>query len=248
MPVRKKYFGCSVTHSWTFCITSSLLRNIFPPRCRRDNSLREQGPDYMEDVIERSISVSGWCPWCEQPRVDWHYPGEMTQMFAPFFSCSWWLSLLGLREVPSNIQSLLCDALWGNPVLPNEWIDAVTLFARYGSSRPALTRVILHLFPSFSKRTATLIDTNIWQCLLTILPLQSWTGFRRFTTFFLQESDYNALFHVNVYLRFAYLPHNWQNCAAANTRSFNDLGTVLPRSTYYNFQRTALRFWTTNQL
>jgi len=82
---------------------------------RRNDSLREQGPDYMEDVVERSISVSGWCPWCEQPRVDGRYPGEMTLTFAPFFSCSWWLPLLGLREVPNNIQCLLCDALWGNP-------------------------------------------------------------------------------------------------------------------------------------
>jgi len=55
---------------------------------RRGDSLMEQGPDYMEDVVERSISVSGWCPWCEQPRVDGRYPGEMTLTFAPFFSCS----------------------------------------------------------------------------------------------------------------------------------------------------------------
>jgi hypothetical protein len=31
-----------------------------------------------------------------------------------------------------------------------------------------------------------------------------------------------------MYLRFAHLPHNWQNCAVANTRSVNDLGTVIP--------------------
>ena len=66
--------------------------NFFRPDAplggRKGNSLREQGPDYMEDVVERSISVSGWCPWCEQPRVDGRYPGEMTLMFAPFFSCS----------------------------------------------------------------------------------------------------------------------------------------------------------------
>ena len=55
---------------------------------RRGDSLREQGPDYMEDVIELSILVYGWCPWCEQPRVDGRYPGEMTLMFVPFFSCS----------------------------------------------------------------------------------------------------------------------------------------------------------------
>jgi len=50
--------------------------------------LGEQGPDYVEDVVERFISVSGWCPWYEQPCVDWRFPGEMTLMSAPFFSCS----------------------------------------------------------------------------------------------------------------------------------------------------------------
>jgi hypothetical protein len=69
-------------------------------------------------------------------------------------------------------------------------------------------KFIFHRFPSFFKRTLPLIHSNIWQCLLTLLPLQSWTDFRRFTTFFLQEFDYNALFHANVYLRFAHLPHN----------------------------------------
>jgi hypothetical protein len=48
-------------------------------------SLREQVPDYMEDLAERFISASGWCPWCEQPHVDGRYPGEITLMFAPFF-------------------------------------------------------------------------------------------------------------------------------------------------------------------
>jgi len=42
----------------------------------------------MEDEVERSILVSGWCPLCEQPRVDGRYSGEMTLTFAPFFSCS----------------------------------------------------------------------------------------------------------------------------------------------------------------
>ena len=32
-----------------------------------------------------------------------------------FFSCSWWLSLLSLRQVQSNSQRLSCDSLWGNP-------------------------------------------------------------------------------------------------------------------------------------
>ena len=118
----------------------------------------------------------------------------------------------------------------------------------YGSPQPALMRFILHRFPSFFKRTALLIDTNIWQCLLTILPLQSWTDFRRFTTFFCQEFGYNALFHAKVYPRFAHLSHNWQNCVVANTRSVNYLGTVLPPSTYYCFQWTSLHFWTTNKL
>ena len=62
---------------------------------QRGDSRREQGPNYMEDVVERSISVSGWCPWFKQRCVDGRYPGEMTLTFEPFFSCSWWLSLLG---------------------------------------------------------------------------------------------------------------------------------------------------------
>jgi len=134
------------------------------------------------------------------------------------------------------------------PLLPNECIDAVAVLVCCGSPQPALMRFILHYFHSFFKCTAPLIDTNIWQCLLTILPLQSWTDFRWFTTFFHQEFDYNELFHTNVYLRFAHLPHNWQNCAVANTRSVNDLETVLPPSTYYYFQWTVLHFWTTNKL
>ena len=121
-----------------------------------------------------------------------------------------------------------------SPVLLNKRIEAVTVLTCYGSPRPALTRFIPHGFPSLFKCTAPLTDTNIWQCLLTILPLQTWTDFRWYTTFFRQEFDYNALFHANVYLRFAYLPHNWQNRVAANTRSVNDLGTVLPHTTTFN--------------
>jgi len=52
---------------------------------RKGDSLGKQGPDYMKDVEECSISISGWCPRCVQPCVDGHYPGEMTLMFAPFF-------------------------------------------------------------------------------------------------------------------------------------------------------------------
>ena len=102
---------------------------------------------------------------------------------------------------------------------PNDCIDAVTVLACYGSPRPALMRFILHRFTSFFKRIAALIGTNIWQCLLTILPLQSWTDFRWFTNFFRQEFDYDALFHANAYLLLAHLPQNWQNWAVANTRS-----------------------------
>jgi len=86
------------------------------------------------------------------------------------------------------------------------WMSTSTqllVLASYGSPWPALMRFILHRFPSIFKSTTPLIDTNIWQCLLTILALQTWTDFRRFTTFFRQEFDYNALFHANVYLRLA---------------------------------------------
>jgi hypothetical protein len=55
---------------------------------RKCDSLREQSPDYMEDEVERSISVSGWCPLWEQPGVDGRYPGEVTLIFALFFSYS----------------------------------------------------------------------------------------------------------------------------------------------------------------
>ena len=69
-----------------YCET--FFRPDAPVGRRKGDSQREQGPDCMEDVVERSILVSGWCPWCEQPRVDGRYPGEMTLMSAPFFSCT----------------------------------------------------------------------------------------------------------------------------------------------------------------
>jgi len=179
----------------------------------------------------------------------------MTLMFAPFFSCSW-CSFRVLKVLFDDcFHTTITDVQYSrhfaesySPVLPNECIDAVTVLTRYGIPRPAHIKLILHCFPSLFKRTAPLIDTNIWQCLLTILPLQSYTDFRWFTTFFHQEFDYNALFHANVYLRFAHLPHNWQNYRVANTRSVNDLGTVLPPSTYYYLQRNSLHFWTMNKL
>jgi hypothetical protein len=124
----------------------------------------------------------------------------------------------------------------------------VTVLDCYGSRRLALMRVTLHRFPSFFKCTASLIDTNIWQCLLTILPLQFWTDFWRFNPSFGKEFHYSALFHANVHLRFTHLSHNWQNCTVANTRSVNDLETVLPPSTNYYLQQAALHFWTTNKL
>jgi hypothetical protein len=133
-----------------------------------------------------------------------------------------------------------------SPVHLNVCIDAVTVLTCYGSPWSALMRFILHRFPSFFKCTASLIDTNIWQCLLTILQLQSWTDFRWFTSLFLQEFDYNALFHANVCLCFASLPDSWQNCTVADTRLVSDLGTVLPPSTYYTFSgpRCIFELWT----
>ena len=107
MPLRKKSFGCQCSHSWTSCITYN-CETFFCPDTplggRRGVSLWQQGPDYMENVVEGSISVSGWCPRCEQPRVDGRYPGEMT-LFAPFISCSWWLSLLIVFTLPSLMLS-----------------------------------------------------------------------------------------------------------------------------------------------
>jgi len=64
----------------------------------------------MQDVAGCSISVSGWCPRCEQPHVDRRYPGEMTLMFVPFFSCSWWVSF-GAFEKRRVIFSVYCATL-----------------------------------------------------------------------------------------------------------------------------------------
>jgi hypothetical protein len=48
----------------------------------------------MEDVAERPISVSRWCPWSKQPRVDRCYPGEITLCLRPFSlipdGCLYW--------------------------------------------------------------------------------------------------------------------------------------------------------------
>ena len=373
MPLRKKSFGCQFSHSWTSCITSSLLQNLFRPDAplggQRGDILREQGLDYMEDVVEHSISVSGWCPWCEQPCVDRHYPGEMTWCLRPISlvpgGCLYW-AFEKCRVICSVYCAMLCEEIhvkytfrfpedgdhnlpsrerdfcffgfwrpwmtplhwrtftlghevmhprlvrchdripkkspscsyhddndcatcsrvlscssvnkhgihwvhtfeyWGgclaivftlpslmfsipdnfwtySSVHPNECINVVTVFACYGSPRPAFRRFNLHRFPSFFKRTAPLLDTNIWQCLLTIQPLQSSTDFRRFATFFYQEFDYNVLFHANVYVRFAHLPHNWQNCAVANIWSVNDLGTVLPHITTFIGPCCIFELWT----
>ena len=137
MALRKKSFGSQCNHSRSSCIISSFLQNIFRPNAplggRRSDNLRQEDLDCMNDVAERSISVSGWCAWCEEPRVDGRYNGEMTLTFTLFFSCSWWLPLLGLRNVLSNIQCLLYDAVWGNPLLPNECIVADTILTCYGS-------------------------------------------------------------------------------------------------------------------
>ena len=66
-----------------YCETFS--RPDAPLGGRQRDSLRGQRPDYMEDVVERSISVS---VWCKQPRVDVRYPREMTLMFCAVCSCS----------------------------------------------------------------------------------------------------------------------------------------------------------------
>jgi hypothetical protein len=154
----------------------------------------------MDDVVERSISVYVWCPWCKQPRVDGRYPGEITLMFAPFVYCSWWLSLLIVFTLPSLMFSIQTTRrqLFACSL---EWVHRRGHCSRLlWKSSASAHEVHSPKSPFIFKRTAPLIDTNIWQCLLTIPPLQSWTDFRRFTTFFGQEFDYNALFHNNVNL------------------------------------------------
>ena len=89
-----------------YCET--FFRPDVPLGGRRDDSLREQVPDYMEDVVERSISVSGWCPQCEQPRVNGRYPGKMSLMFAPFFSL--------VPDVPFRVLKVLFDYFFHNTI------------------------------------------------------------------------------------------------------------------------------------
>ena len=96
-----------------------------------------------------------------------------------------------------------------SPVLP-KWIHRLGHCSRpLRQSSVGAHEVHSPTFPFlFSKHTAPLIDTNIWHCLLTTLPLQSWIDFRPFATFFRQEFDSTALLHANVYVRFAHLRHN----------------------------------------
>ena len=66
MPLGKKSLVASVAtleHPVSpphYCET--FFRPDAPLGGRKGDSLREQGPDYMENVVERSISVSGWRP------------------------------------------------------------------------------------------------------------------------------------------------------------------------------------------
>ena len=133
MPLRKKSFGCQCSHSWTSCITYN-CETFFCPDTplggRRGDSLREQGPDCTEDVVERSISVSGWCPWCEKPRVDGRYPGEMTLMFALFFL----LFLMAVFTLPSLMFSI-----------PDNSRTAVRLFSRMSASTRSLFSLVMEV-------------------------------------------------------------------------------------------------------
>jgi len=65
----------------------------------------------MEDVVQRSISVSVQCPWCMQPLVDGRYPREMTLIFAPFVPVPDCCLYCAFEKFRVNIQRLLCDAL-----------------------------------------------------------------------------------------------------------------------------------------
>jgi len=66
MPLRKKSFVASVATPELPLSLHHYCENFFRPDAplggQRGDSLREQDPDYMEDVAECSISVSGWCP------------------------------------------------------------------------------------------------------------------------------------------------------------------------------------------
>ena len=84
-------------------------------------------PDHLygaEEVIAWGSKV--WTIWRMWKNVPFHFMyavhGASSHVWTGVILakwhwclCSWRLSLLGLQQVLSNIQCLLCDALWGYP-------------------------------------------------------------------------------------------------------------------------------------
>jgi len=202
----------------------------------------------MEDVVECSISVSGWCPWCKQPRVDGCYPGEITLMFAPFFSRSLWLSLLIVFTLPSLMFSI-----------PDNSRTAICLFYWISASTRSLFSPIVEVLSRRSWVSFTAVSLPFLKALLHLQTLTFDSVFSPYCLFNLEQisdslqpsfvrnliimgcSTLTCIFASLIFL-------TTDICTVANTRSVNDLLTVLPPSTYYYFQWTVLHFWTMNKL
>ena len=165
MPLRKKSFGCQCSHSWTSCITSTLLRNLFPSRC----SFR--GPKKWQSEGARSGRYGG----CGRTFHFSFWMVSMVRVATCGRAFSWIndtvcaLFLLFLMTVFTDcfhttitaVQYSRQLAVSYSPVLSNEHIDAVTVLACYGSPRPALIRFILHRFPSYFNPLTTVYFRSI---------------------------------------------------------------------------------------
>ena len=169
MPLRTKSFGCQCSHSWTSCITSSLLCSLFPPRCSFRGPKRWQSDGARSALYGgcgRMFHFSFWmvsivrAATCGRA-LSWKYDTDVCDLFLLF--------LMFLSSIEGVVWLFVSNCYhWSVFETPRGQLstcsadEAITVLACYGSHRPALIRFILHRFPSFFKSTAPLIDTNVW--------------------------------------------------------------------------------------
>jgi hypothetical protein len=125
-----------------YCKT--FFRPDAPLEGRRVDSLRKQGPDYTEDVVERSISGFWMVSMVRASTCgraySWRNDTDVCALFLLFL-------MVVFHTTITDVQYSRQPADSYSPVLSNECNDVVTVLASYGSTRPALMRFILHRFP-----------------------------------------------------------------------------------------------------
>ena len=155
MPLRTKSFGCQCSHSWTFYITSSLLRNLFPPRCffRGPKRWRSDGArSGLYGGCGRMFHFGFWmvsvvrAATCGRA-LSWRNDTDVCALFLLFlmFLSSTegvvWLFFSHYHHRCSVFETTRWQLSTCSPD------DAIAVLASYGSPRPALMRFILHRFP-----------------------------------------------------------------------------------------------------